>query len=81
MAVRYGIICDRCKKLHFIAGESKSGRVRYDRDRGEFKATCVLPCVNIISFQRRMLSPYIVPEEAVQRGYADLDECRPLRKS
>jgi hypothetical protein len=80
MPVRYGIVCDRCRKLHLISGEGNSSRIRYDRMRGEFKAICVPPCPNTICFQRGMLMPYIVPDEAVQRGYADVDDCRPVAR-
>jgi hypothetical protein len=66
--------------LHFISGEEKSSRVRYDRMRGEFKAICIPPCANVIYFQRGMLMPYMVPDEAVQRGYAEVDDCRPIAK-
>lgn len=81
MPVRYGIVCDRCRKLHLISGEEKSTRVRYDRMRGEFKGICIPPCANTIYFQSRMLMPYIVPDEALQRGYADVDDCLPIAKS
>jgi len=47
---------------------------------GEFKTICIPPCANIISFQRGMLMPYMVPDEALQHGYADVDDCRPIAK-
>jgi hypothetical protein len=81
MAIRYGIVCDRCRKLHFISGEGKPSRIRYDRVRGEFKTICIPPCDNTIHFQRRMLMPYVISDEALQRGYADVDDCRPVAKS
>jgi hypothetical protein len=79
--VRYGIVCDRCRKLHLISSEGTSGRVRYDRVRGEFKAICIPPCANTIHFQRGTLMPYVVPDEALQCGYANVDDCRPVAKS
>jgi hypothetical protein len=81
MSVQYGIVCDRCRKLHFISGKRKSSRVHYDRVRREFKAICIPPCANTISFQRGMLMPYMVPDEALQHGYADVDDCRPIAKN
>jgi len=78
MPVRYGIVCGRCSKFHFICGAGKSSRIRYDRVRGEFKVTCILPCVNTIAFQRGMLSACIVPDEDLQRGYSDFEDCRPV---
>jgi hypothetical protein len=81
MPVRYGIVCERCKKLHFVSGNGKSSRVCYDRMRGEFKAICIPPCDNTIYFQSGMLMPYMIPDEALQCGYADVDDCRPVAKS
>jgi hypothetical protein len=81
MPVQYGIVCDSCRKLHLIPGEGKSTRVRYDRMRREFTATCIPPCPHIIHFHRGMLVPYVVTDEAVQRGYADLDDCLPVARS
>jgi len=80
MPVRYGILCGRCSKFHFICAERKNSRIRYDGVRGEFKVTCILPCVNTISFQRGMLSVCIVPEEDLQRGYSDFEDCPSRRR-
>jgi hypothetical protein len=80
MPVRYGIVCDRCSTLHLVSGAGKASRVRYDRQHVEFKVICIPPCDNIISFQRGMLVPYIVPDEAIERGYVDVDDCRPVAK-
>lgn len=79
--MRYGIVCDRCRKLHIISGEGKYSRVRYDRLRREFKVICIPPCDNTIYFQRGMLMAYAVPDEVLQRGYADVQDCRPIAKS
>jgi len=40
-------------------------------------ATCIPPCSNTIYFQRGMLMPYLVPDQAIQQGYAHVDDCRP----
>jgi hypothetical protein len=66
--------------LHLISGEGKSSRLGYDRMRRNFSVTCIPPCHNVIHFGKRMLAPYVVTDEAVQRGYADLDDCRPVAK-
>ena len=81
MAVRYGIVCDSCKKLLLIPPEGKFSRIRYDRSLAGFTAKCIPPCPNIIHFNRGMLMPYVVPDAAIQRGYADLVDCRPVAKS
>jgi hypothetical protein len=67
--------------LHFVSGNEKSSRVFYDRMRGEFKAICIPPCANTIYFQGGMLMPYMIPDEDVQRGYADVDDCLSIAKS
>jgi hypothetical protein len=82
MPVRYGVVCDRCRTLLLIPEERKSGRrIHYDRKQGGFSAKCIPPCPNIISFHTGMLMSYMVTDEAVQCGYADLDDCRPVVKS
>lgn len=81
MPVRYGVVCDLCRTLLLIPEERKSGRIHYDRTRGGFSAKCIPPCPNIISFHSGMLLSAMVTEEAVQRGHADLDDCRPVVKS
>ena len=49
---------------------------------GEDSAQNVFPpCPNVISFHTGMLMSYMVTDEAVQCGYADLDDCRPVVKS
>jgi hypothetical protein len=68
-------------KLHFVSGEGAPTRIRYDRVRGQFKALCIPPCGNTIHFQRGLLMPYVVPDEALQYGYAAVDDCRPVAKS
>lgn len=79
MAVRYGIVCEWCRKLHLIPSQGKSSRMRYESSHLEFTVKCILPCTNTIHFQSGMLSPYIVTEEAVQLGYADVYD-RPVAK-
>lgn len=80
MPVRFGIVCDWCRKLHLISDGRKSSRLHYDRLRGEFKMTCIPPCQNVILFSKEMLLAYVVTDEAVHHGCAELDDCRPLAK-
>ena len=81
MPVRFGIVCEQCMKLHVVSREGRSRRIGYDATRNEFKAICVPPCPNTIYFQRGMLMPYIVPDEAVQHGYADAGDYRPIART
>lgn len=80
MSVRYGIVCDRCGILHLIPNVGKSSHIRYDRLRGEFAVSCIPPCLNVFTFQSQMLLPYVVTEQAVDRGYAGVDDYRPVAK-
>jgi hypothetical protein len=78
MPVRYGIVCDHCRKFYFVSGDRTASHIHYDRKRGEFKVVCVPPCKNTIHFQRGMIVPYIIPDAAIQRGYAHIDDCSPV---
>jgi hypothetical protein len=75
MPVQYGIVCGRCGKFHFVCGKGSASRISYDRERGEFKLTCM--CSYTTYFRGDRLVPFIVAEEHIQRGYAEIDDCRP----
>src|SRR5690348_12066570 len=81
MAVQYGIACDWCRKVHFVAPSGKSGRFRYNRYRQEFAVQCIPPCKHVFNFHRTMLVPYVVTEEAVERGMLILSTAVPLLKA
>ena len=49
--------------------------------RGEFKLICGPPCLTVTYFNRGLLTAYWVPAEAVDRGYVEIDECRPIPKN
>jgi hypothetical protein len=72
-----GILCEGCKRVHFISSR-KSGQVIYDRTRKEFRLTCLPPCGRLTCFQSGMLRPYLVSTAALERGYADIAECRSM---
>src|SRR5450759_2064296 len=78
MPVCMGILCERCRRVHFISPSRKSAHVHYDRMRGDFKLACIPPCHAVTSFHRTMLRPYSASAEAIERGYADIAECRPM---
>ena len=64
------------QEVAFNPREGKSNRVRYDRLRKEFTVKCIPPCPNVVHFQTAMLLPYVVTDEAVQSGYAGVEDCR-----
>jgi hypothetical protein len=43
--------------------------------------TCIPPCQNVILFSKGMLVPYGVTDQAVQRGFAELDDCQPVARN
>jgi hypothetical protein len=79
--VQFGIVCDHCRIVHLIASKTKSSRIQYDRPRGEFKLTCIPPCTAVMHFSRGMLLPYAVPDDALIRGYVEIDRCTPMVRS
>ena len=78
MPVCMGILCERCRTVYFISRFRKSAHIHYDRTRGDFKLSCILPCQNVAYFHRTMLRPYSVSVEAIERGYANIGECQPM---
>ena len=43
MPVGMGILCGRCRTVYFVSGLGNSAHIHYDRNRGDFMLTCVLP--------------------------------------
>jgi hypothetical protein len=78
MPIGMGILCDGCKRVHFISPSRKSGHVLYDRARKEFRLTCLPSCGRVTFFNSGMLKPYSVSAEALGRGCADVAECRQM---
>jgi len=76
MPVQFGIICGRCSKFHFVVSKGNPSRISYDREREEFKLACM--CSHTTYFRSNRIVPFIVAEEHVQRGYADIEDCRPV---
>jgi hypothetical protein len=36
------------------------------------------PCTAVMYFSRRMLMAFEVPADALELGYAEIDQCRPI---
>lgn len=79
--MQYGIACDWSRRVHFVAPNGESARFHYNRYTREFTVRCIQPCNHVFNFHRKMLVPYAVTEEALERGYADSDDCRRVGKS
>lgn len=78
MPVGIGILCERCRTVHFISLPGKSAHIHYDRTRKEFSLVCLPSCGQVTCFHRGMLKPYSVSAGTLERGYADIAECRPM---
>ena len=78
MPVCMGIACERCRTVHFIPTASKFSRIRYDQARGEYRVSCISPCPQVIYFRTRMMKPYSVSLDVVERGYANIEQCEKL---
>ena len=76
MPVGIGILCERCRTVHFVSRSRKSAHLVYDRARGDIKLTCVPPCTAVACFHKAELRPYSVSAEALERGYAKIGDCR-----
>lgn len=77
MPVTMGILCNRCRTVHFIS-PSNNSRIRFDRVRGDFKLTCDPPCKAAVFFDGSVLRPYSVPADALHRGYSAVTECKAI---
>ena len=71
MPIHIGVMCDRCRKVHFIGTSSailpgKSGT-------GMYRISCPAPCSEVREFGKDAMRPYRVSEEVFQRGYAEVD--------
>jgi hypothetical protein len=78
MPVCMGIACERCRTVHFIPSARKSNRIRYDKTCGEYRISCISPCADVISFRTMMMKPYSVSPDVLERGYASIEQCKPL---
>lgn len=72
-------MCEKCGRLHLISSAPKLRRIAYDKQRGEFKLTCL--CQGIGHFSKRVTKPYSVPNHALDLGYAELGEYHEEKES
>ena len=72
MPVHMGIMCERCRKVHFIA--TSPGIKLSERVEGMYRLTCKPPCPELREFRRDAMHPYRVTDEVFKAGYAELGE-------
>jgi len=73
-----GIACERCRTVHFIPSARKSSRLRYDKTRGDYLLSCISPCSQVIYFRTTTMKPYSVSLDALERSYANIEQCKQL---
>jgi hypothetical protein len=77
MPVHMGIMCERCRKVHFIA--TAPGIKLSDRVEGMYWVTCKPPCPEIREFRKESMHPYRVSQEMFKTGYAEEGEYELVR--
>lgn len=79
MPICMGILCERCRTVYFVLRSEHSRHIQFDRACGDFRLTCDPPCSAVIHFHRSMLRPYSIPDVELERGYADMSRCKPIK--
>ena len=77
MPIHMGIMCERCRKVHFIA--TSSGITRSRATWGMYLLACRHPCSERREFRKEAMYPYRVAEDVFQRGYAKEGEYELVR--
>ena len=72
MPVHIGIMCERCRKVHFIA--TSPGIKLSERVEGMYRLTCKPPCPEMREFRKESMRPYRVLDEMFKTGYAEEGE-------
>jgi hypothetical protein len=72
MPIHMGIVCEACRKVHFIA---TSPDIQLSRPtEGIYKFVCKPPCPEAREFRKEGMYPYRVSDDVFRRGYADEGE-------
>src|SRR6516164_669532 len=75
MPIHAGIMCERCRKIHFIA---TSSGIQLSRSGGAgggmYRLNCPPPCAEMKEFRKEGMRPYRVADEVFRRGYASEGE-------
>jgi hypothetical protein len=72
MPIHMGIMCDACRKVHFIA---TSPGIQLSRTtEGIYRLTCKPPCPEVREFRKEGMRPYRVSDTAFKTGYVEEGE-------
>jgi hypothetical protein len=72
MAIHMGIMCERCRMVHFIA--TSPGVELSGTGDGIYQLTCKPPCSAVTRFRKDEMRPYRAKDEAFNAGYAEEGE-------
>lgn len=73
MPVHMGVMCEKCRTVHFI---SPSSDIQLSRSgEGVYLVKCTPPCSEAKDFRKDSMRPYRVSDEVFRRGYGKADEC------
>ena len=68
MPIHMGIVCERCRKIHFIA---TSSGIQFSRSGGGiYRLNCPPPCAQWKEFRKEVMQPFRVADDVFRRGYA-----------
>jgi hypothetical protein len=76
MPIHMGIVCEQCRKVHFIA---TSRAMQFSRLTEMYLLKCPTPCATTGQFHEHLMLPYRVADEVFRRGYAAEGEYELIR--
>jgi hypothetical protein len=72
MLIHMGIMCERCRKVHFVA--TSRGVKPSEFSAGMYRLKCSPPCSEGREFRKDSMRPYRISEDVFRRGWADEGE-------
>lgn len=72
MPIHMGIMCEGCRKVHFVG---TSSAIQFSRSgTGAYRLNCPPPCATWREFRKDEVRPYRLADEVFRRGYAEEGE-------
>lgn len=78
MPIHMGVMCDKCRKVHFIG--TSSGIQLSRTAEGMYRLNCAAPCSEVRDFRKESMRPYRVLDDVFGRGYAEEGEYETVQK-
>jgi hypothetical protein len=79
MPIHMGIMCEACRKVHFVAASRGIGLSR--TFEGMYRLKCTPPCPEVKDFRKEAMYAYRISDDVFQRGYAEEGEYELIQKS